>query len=101
MKGRKMKRARGRVTFGSAYLSSDEAPLVLRVSRECFDGLARTGKLVAIRRTRDGRRWFSMATLLAYEERSKVRQRAGLDRMMEATRRMGLYDAELEGLPLR
>ncbi|MGF6774919.1 hypothetical protein P3T21_000106 [Paraburkholderia sp. GAS334] len=101
MKVRKTKRARGRVTPGFGYLSSDEAALVLRVSCECFDGLVRTGKLVTIRRTRDGRRWFSMATLLAYKERSKVRQRAGLDKMMEATRRMGLYDAELEGLPPR
>ncbi|WP_408488500.1 helix-turn-helix domain-containing protein [Paraburkholderia sediminicola] len=101
MKVRKMKRARGRVTLGSAYLSSDEAALVLHVSRECFYGLVRTGELVATRRTRDGHRWFSMANLLAYKERSKVRQRAGLDRMMESTRRIGLYDAELEGLPPR
>jgi hypothetical protein len=101
MKMRKMKRARGRVTTGAAYLCSDEAALVLHVSRESFNGLVRTGKLVAIRRTGDGRQWFSTATLLAYKERSKVRQRMGLKKMMEATQRTGLYDTEQEGLPPR
>ena len=101
MKMRKMKRARGRVTPNYAYLPSDEAALILHVSRACFDGLVRTGELVATRRTRDGRQWFSTANLLAYKERSKVRQRMGLKKMMAATQRMGLYDAELEGLPPR
>ena len=101
MKVRKLKRARGRVTLGRACLPSGEAARMLHVSSTYFDGLVRTGELVAIRRTRDGRQRFSMANLLAYKERSKVRQRAGLDRMVEATRRMGLYEAELNGLPSR
>jgi hypothetical protein len=101
MKVRNIKRARGRVAPNYACLPSDEAALVLNVSPARFDGLVRTGELVATQRTRDGRRWFSMANLLAYKERTKVQQRVGLDRMMEATRRMGLYDAELEGLPPR
>jgi hypothetical protein len=99
MKVRKLKRARGRSTLSPAFILCDEAALVLHVSRVWFDGLVRTGELVAIHRTRDGRQWFSLADLLAYKERRKVQQRAGLDSMVEATRRMGLYDAELQELP--
>jgi hypothetical protein len=101
MKVRNMKRARGRVAPNYAYLPSDEAALVLNVSPARFDGLVRKGELVATRRTRDGRRRFSMANLLAYKERNKVQKRVGLDRMMEATRRLGLYNAELDELPPR
>jgi hypothetical protein len=101
MKVRKLKRARGRVTLSHACLPSDEAARVLHVSSAYFDGLARAGELVAIRRTRDGRAWFRMAHLLAFKERTKAEQQAGIDRMIEASRRMGLYDAELDKLPLR
>jgi hypothetical protein len=38
------------------------------------------------------------AALLAFAKRMKVRQRKGLTQMMRATQRMGLYEAELEGL---
>jgi hypothetical protein len=42
-----------------------------------------------------------MAQLLAYKRRCKIQQRSGLTRMMKATERLGLYDAELKGLPRR
>jgi excisionase family DNA binding protein len=99
MKLRKMKRARARLALKPGYLSGAEAALVLHVSRQYFDQLVRTGKLGPVRFTRDGHRRFAASNLLAYKKRFKVTQRAGLKKMMEATRRMGLYDAELDGTP--
>jgi excisionase family DNA binding protein len=99
VKLRKMKRARARLALKPGYLSSVEAALVLHVSRQYFDQLVRTGKLGPSRYTRDGHRRFAASKVLAYKKRVKVTQRAGLKKMMEATRRMGLYDAELDGTP--
>jgi excisionase family DNA binding protein len=94
MKVRKLKHTRR----GATRLRSDEAARLLNMSRARFDRLVRAGELSAIRHAPSGgRRWFSTAQLLAY----KIQQRDGLTRMMKATERLGLYDAELEGLPRR
>ncbi|WP_091792507.1 helix-turn-helix domain-containing protein [Burkholderia sp. WP9] len=102
MKVRKLKHMRAAITAGPGRLNIDEAARLLHVSRECFDRLVRSVELSAIRHAPSGgRRWFSMAQLLAYKRRCKIQQRSGLTRMMKATERLGLYDAELKGLPRR
>jgi excisionase family DNA binding protein len=97
MKVRKLKHKRRGVT----HLSSDEAARVLNVSRPYFDRLVRAGELSAIHAPSSGRRWFSKVQVLDYKRRRRIVQRDGLTRMMTATARMGLYDAEVKGLPRR
>jgi excisionase family DNA binding protein len=101
MKVRKLKRKRHGVTADVMYLSSDQAARLLNVSRACFDKLVRAGELPAIHAPSGGRRRFSKVQLLDYKRRRRIVQRDGLTRMMTATARMGLYDAELKGLPRR
>lgn len=80
----------------SGRFSAEEAALILHVSHPYLDKLVRAGELVANRHSRSRPDRFSKTVLLAYQKRSKTRQRAGLTEMMRATGRLGLYDAELE-----
>jgi hypothetical protein len=82
-------------------VDSNEGARLLHISRPYLDALVRSGELTVARITPDGRQWFSSAVLLAYKERLRARQRKGMKTMMEATRRTGLYEAELDGLPTR
>ncbi|REG59665.1 excisionase family DNA binding protein [Paraburkholderia sp. BL6669N2] len=79
-----------------AYLSREDAALLLHVSREYFESLVRAGELVASGRRRGEHPMFAIADVRAYKTWSKAKRRAGLTRMMGATQRLGLYDAELE-----
>lgn len=42
-----------------------------------------------------------LAALLKYKALSQERQAKGLDAMVAASQKLGLYDAELEGLPVK
>jgi len=101
MKVRKLKHMRAGLTAGPTRLNIDEAARLLHVSRECFYKLVRAGELSAIHAPSGGRQWFSTAQVLDYKRRRRSLQRDGLTRMMTATARMGLYCAELKGLPCR
>jgi excisionase family DNA binding protein len=90
-------------TSGSVELTSEQAAQLLHVSRTHLNTLVYEGKLGDVRRTEGGHRRISRAAVLEYEAKTKTKlvQRAGLDRMTEASRRIGLYDTELDGLPVR
>jgi hypothetical protein len=80
-------------------IDSNEAAKLLFVSPSHFDALVRSGRVTATRCTSDGpQQLFSKVALLAYKKRVKARQRSALRTLMEATDRMGLYDAERDGL---
>ncbi|MFM0126740.1 hypothetical protein [Paraburkholderia sediminicola] len=80
-------------------IDANEAARLLFVSRSHFDTLVRSGKVTATRcAPTEPQPLFSRAVLLTYKKRLMARQRRGLRRMMEATDRMGLYDAEIDDL---
>lgn len=82
-------------------LTSEAAAKLLHVSRTHLNSLADSGALGAVRRTDGGHRRISKAALLEYKNRSRERQSKGLDAMMVASQRLGLYDEELVGHPAR
>ena len=82
-------------------LTSEAASKRLHVSRTHLNTLVDTGQLGDVRRTAGGHRRISKAAVLQYRAASKDRQAKGLDAMVEATERLGLYDSELDGIPGR
>ncbi|MDB5999225.1 MAG: DNA-binding protein [Rhizobacter sp.] len=81
----------------TAELTSEAAAKLLHVSRTHLNTLVDTGQLGAVRRTAGGHRRISRADVLRYKAASKERQAKGLDAMVQATERLGLYDNELDG----
>ncbi len=82
-------------------LTSEAASKLLHVSRTHINSLADSGALGVVRRTDGGHRRISKAALLEYKALSRGRQSKGLDAMVAASQKLGLYDAELEGLPIK
>lgn len=82
-------------------LTSEAAAKLLHVSRTHLNTLVESGALGEVRRTAGGHRRISKSAVLEYKEKSKARQAKGLDEMMEASRRLGLYDVELANIPVR
>ncbi|SEF35311.1 DNA binding domain-containing protein, excisionase family [Variovorax sp. NFACC28] len=82
-------------------LTSEAAAKLLHVSRSHLNTLADSGALGEIRRTAGNHRRISKTALLEYKARSKERQGRGLDAMMAASQKLGLYDDELAGIPRR
>lgn len=82
-------------------LTSEAAAKLLHVSRTHLNTLVDTGQLGEVRRTAGGHRRISKAAVLQYKAVSKERQAKGLVAMVEASERLGLYDQELEGVPVR
>ena len=82
-------------------LTSEEAAKLLHVSRTHLNTLVDTGRLGEVSRTAGRHRRISKAAVLQYKAASKERQAKGLDAMAEASERLGLYDQELEGVPVR
>ena len=82
-------------------LTSAQAAELLHVSRTHVNTLLDSGVLGPVMRTAGHHRRISKGAVLAYKEESKKRQARGLDVMVQATERLGLYDAELEGVPRR
>ena len=64
------------------------------VSRTHINMLMDTGKLGEITRTHGGHRRIARAAVLEYKAESKGRRADGMKAMVEATDRLGLYDAE-------
>ncbi|MBK5148594.1 helix-turn-helix domain-containing protein [Burkholderia sp. R-69608] len=73
----------------------------LHVSRTHLNALVDEGKLGEIRHTEGGHRRIPRAAVLAYKNKTRLAQREGLAGMTEASKRLGLYEAEVEGLPVR
>ena len=82
-------------------ITSEEAAKLLHVSRTHLNTLVDTGQLGEVRRTAGRHRRISKAAVLQYRAASKERQAKGLDAMAEASERLGLYDQELDGVPVR
>jgi len=82
-------------------LTSEAAAKLLHVSRTHLNALVDAGQLGEVRRTAGRHRRISKAAVLRYKEASRQRQTQGLDDMMAATQRLGLYERELEGVPVR
>ena len=80
-------------------MTSEGAAKLLHVSRTHLNSLIDAGELGVVRRTSGGHRRISRPAVLAYWARTKERQFEGLDEMIEASQRLGLYDAEIDDLP--
>lgn len=82
-------------------LTSAQAAELLHVSRSHVNTLLDSGALGPVMRTAGHHRRIPKGAVLAYKEESKKRQARGLDAMVQATERLGLYNTELEGVPRR
>jgi excisionase family DNA binding protein len=89
------------VSADTAELTSEAAAKLLHVSRTHLNTLVDTGQLGTVRRTAGGHRRISRAAVFQYKAASKERQAKGLDAMVQATERLGLYDNELDDVPVR
>lgn len=81
-------------------LTSEQAAKLLGVSRTHVNTLINSKALPASRTT-GGHRRVPRAAVIAYKAQMKERQAKGLDQMVEASQKLGLYDNELEGVPRR
>jgi len=79
---------------GDPLLSSEEAAKLLHVSRTHINMLIDSGKLGQITRTEGGHRRIARTVVLKYKAESKLRRARGVNAMVAATERLGLYDAE-------
>lgn len=76
-------------------LTSEEAAKLLNVSRTHMAKLIDAGLIAGAEKTEGRHRRVPKAAVLAYKKASRVKQAKGFTRMVVATERMGLYDAEL------
>lgn len=81
-------------------LSFEAAAKLLHVSPTHLCALADAGVFGLVRLTKEGHRLLPKAGVLSFRAESRGRQARGLKAAMAATRKLGLYDAELAGLPL-
>lgn len=82
-------------------LGSKAAAKLLHISLSYISELADAGVFRPTRRSKGGRRMLLRAAVLSYKSESRTRQAKGLKVAMAATHRLGLYDEELVGLPVR
>lgn len=80
-------------------LTSEQASMLLHMSRTHVNSLLDAGALGPVTRTVGGHRRVSRAAVLAYKQQSKKRQAKGLEAMAQASQRLGLYEGELDGIP--
>ena len=80
-------------------LTSEQAAELLHASRTHVNKLMDSGVLRNVSKTEGGHRRVPKASVLAYKAQSKARQAKGMERIADASRRLGLYEAELAGIP--
>lgn len=80
-------------------LTVEETAKLLFVSQSHVHKLLQRGDLTAIQDTPEGAVHVLRTAVLEYRKKMRAAQKAGLDAMMEASERLGLYDQEIEGLP--
>jgi hypothetical protein len=93
-------RVRNREPDNPAELTLEATARLLFVSPFHVRKLIEEGKLPA-RTDEEGYQRIPRAAAQAYREKMRNDQRAGMERMMDASERAGLYDAETEDLPVR
>jgi excisionase family DNA binding protein len=76
------------------FLSLEETAQLLHVSRTGTNKLIDAGKLGDIQNEGSHRR-VERSAVLAYKAESKARQAAGMATLVDATKRLGLYDTEV------
>ena len=84
-----------------ATLTSEQAATLLHMSRTHLNSLLDTGKLGLVVRTAGGHRRIAKAAVVAYKQECEQRQARGLEAMTQASRSLGLYQDELQGIPRR
>lgn len=84
----------------SDTVTMEEAAKLLHVSGSYVNALVDEGKLGEVCRVNDHNR-LKRDAVLAYRKQMLASRKKGLNTMMAASERMGLYDKELEGLPVR
>ena len=89
----------GKPATGGDMLTSEEGAALLHVSRTHFNKLVDAGKIAADK-TEGGHRRVQRSEVLRYKADSQARRTAAIDRMQDASVRMGLYDDELAGIPV-
>ncbi|MBB5460239.1 helix-turn-helix domain-containing protein [Paraburkholderia sp. Cpub6] len=80
-------------------LTIEQAARLLFVSQAHVRTLLADGTLIGARTTQDGDVRIPRATVLSCKTQIRAVQQEGLDRMIGATDRMGLYDAEAADIP--
>lgn len=88
-------------TACSEELTTEGAAKLLNVSRTQLRRLVKTGQLAGVRRTTHGQLHIPKSEVLQYKSGSKDRQEKGLDAMIEASERLGLYDHEFASVRVR
>ncbi|MDR3571328.1 MAG: hypothetical protein P4L81_03970 [Candidatus Pacebacteria bacterium] len=99
MKVRNLKRTRR--SHVDSKIDRNAGARLLFVSGSHLDALVRSGKVIPTSFGPTGPHRFLKAALLSYKKKQKKRQRKGLKKMMAASERMGLYDAEIADLQTR
>ena len=92
-------KAAGPAPVDGDELTFAEAAKLLHMSRTYLNTLVKAGTFSGVRKTRGGQRRIPRAEVLAYKKHSVMTQTQGLDRMMEVSQRIGLYDAENREVP--
>lgn len=80
-------------------LSPEQAAELLFVSPAHVNKLIDAGELRGAIRIEGGLRRVPKTSVLNYRTESKARQARGIARMTEASQRLGLYEADIEGIP--
>ena len=82
-------------------LTSEQAAALLQVSRTHTNSLIDSGNLGPVIRTAGRHRRIPESAVVAYKARRKEQQSLGLNAMTLASKRLGLYKDELQGIPRR
>ena len=82
-------------------LTSGEAAKLLHVSRRHLIRLVEAGELTDVRWTFGGHLRIAKTAVLKFKSACKNRQKKSLQVMVRASERLGLYDQELAGVPVR
>jgi excisionase family DNA binding protein len=82
-------------------VSIPEAAKLLHFSRMYLERLIDEGMLSVVRAPYADNRGISRAQVVALKRKLKASQREGLTSMVDASRRIGLYDLEIKELPQR
>lgn len=81
-------------------LTIEDAAKLLFVSPKHIHLLIQRGDL-PVQETPEGGMRILRSVLLEYRKKLKARQKEGIDAMMDASERLGLYDEELKDVPSR
>jgi excisionase family DNA binding protein len=82
-------------------LTSEEAAKMLHVSRVFVEALIEEGRLPGAHATGDGQFRIPRVSVIAYKKEMRKTRKLGLQDMIDASEKAGLYDLELEDVRVR